>query len=642
MNAFTLSGVNTGSTPGGFGNQANASTVAVSLSSTAAGSMAVSIGGWRMGGVTPFSFTASSGPNPTIQWGPLAANAASASSIGAVGGYLANLSPGALTLTQSNNATSRNDLAVAVFSALFSGLNWSGATNSNRSLSGSDVNWTNTSGTSSYSDGSSVFFSDSGANTNPINIAGGGVSPFSVTFVNNAVPYSVTGGPIAGTTSVVISGGGLVAFSNSNTYSGPTMITSGTLQIGNGGSLGSISTSSPITDNGTLVFSRSDTVTQGTNFSGGAITGNGALVQAGIGTLLLNAANSYSGGTKVTAGTLTVGTAGALGATTGALNVSNPNTATGTAVVLNLATGASTTTGPLSGSIAAPSSGANTATINTGGSGLNFTVNQTAAGSYAGSIAGAGNFTLGSSGTNTLVLAGADTYSGTTGINAGTLQFATPASLYNANTGNWTAANITVSNSATLAVNLGGPNDFSATQAAALLANLSAVSSNGLKAGASFGIDTTNSTTAVVTASTPLFANGVNYSTPIADSTGTGGGALGFTKLGTGTLVLSASNGYSGRTSVLSGELVLQGTNSGTGTLNATNTAVGGLTVLSIRSSTALGSGTANSSLPPISLNATGTLLSTSILEIGATIGTDPGGHNADFSYQVIASGNNG
>ena len=49
-----------------------------------------------------------------------------------------------------------------------------------------------------------------------------------------------------------------------------------------------------------------------------------------------------------------------------------------------------------------------------------------------------------------------------------------------------------------------------------------------------------------------------------------------------------------------------------------------------------LGSGTANSGLAPINMDAYGSNLSAAILEIGATIGTDPGGNNADFSYQLI------
>ena len=77
---------------------------------------------------------------------------------------------------------------------------------------------------------------------------------------------------------------------------------------------------------------------------------------------------------------MTIATGGTLGATTGSLQVNNPNTGAGTAVVLNLLPGASTTTGSLSGTIATPSSGTNTATINNGGAGQNFTVNQTTAG----------------------------------------------------------------------------------------------------------------------------------------------------------------------------------------------------------------------------------------------------------------------
>ncbi|MGD0769916.1 MAG: autotransporter-associated beta strand repeat-containing protein, partial [Tepidisphaeraceae bacterium] len=149
----------------------------------------------------------------------------------------------------------------------------------------------------------------------------------------------------------------------------------------------------------------------------------------GPGTWSLSGANSYSGGTTVNGGTLTVATGGTLGATTGPLAVNNPNTGAGTNVVLNLSTSAATTTGSLSGTIAVPSSGVNTATINNGGQ--LFTVNQTTAGAYAGTIAGTGGFTLGSLSTSTLTLSGTDTYSGGTTVNAGTLLIdptSTPAS----------------------------------------------------------------------------------------------------------------------------------------------------------------------------------------------------------------------
>ena len=113
---------------------------------------------------------------------------------------------------------------------------------------------------------------------------------------------------------------------------------------------------------------------------------------------------------------------------------------------------------------------------------------------------------------------------------------------------------------------------------------------------------------------------------------------------GAGTLNLTAAaNNYNGPTSVTDGPatgsvstLILNGSNTGHGLVSVTNTTVTGTTVLSVRNANALGSGTANSGLAPINMDAYGTVLSASILEIGATIGTDPGGNNADFSYQLV------
>ena len=183
-----------------------------------------------------------------------------------------------------------------------------------------------------------------------------------------------------------------------------------------------------------------------------AIAGAQGLVKAGAGTLNLSGANTYSGGTTVNQGTLTIGTGGTLGAVTGALFVNNTNTGAGTAAVLNLATAVNTTTGSLSGTIAVPSSGVNTATINTQ-SGRTFTVNQTTAGTYAGAIAGAGDFVLGASSTNTLILTGANTYTGTTTVNAGTLSLV----------GGSQASPITVSSGASLSFAIGSPTTSTST-----------------------------------------------------------------------------------------------------------------------------------------------------------------------------------
>jgi autotransporter-associated beta strand protein len=138
------------------------------------------------------------------------------------------------------------------------------------------------------------------------------------------------------------------------------------------------------------------------------------------GSLTLTGANTHTGGTTVDQGVLTIGTGGVISGATGPLSVNNTNTAEGNATVVNLSTAANTTVGSLSGSIATPSSGANTATINTQ-TGRLLTVNQTADATYAGVIAGSGDFALGASSTNALTLSGVNTYTGTTTVNAGTL-----------------------------------------------------------------------------------------------------------------------------------------------------------------------------------------------------------------------------
>jgi autotransporter-associated beta strand protein len=163
------------------------------------------------------------------------------------------------------------------------------------------------------------------------------------------------------------------------------------------------------------------------NNTGTAPFGLVSLSKIGTGTWVLEGTNTYTGATTVSAGTLSMSTAGTPGATTSNLNVNNPNTGPGTDVVLNLATTIDTTVGRLSGTIDVPSSGVNTATINTGGVERLFTINQTAAATYPGVIAGAGSVRLGSLSTAALTLTGANTYTGGTVVVAGTLLANTPA-----------------------------------------------------------------------------------------------------------------------------------------------------------------------------------------------------------------------
>src|SRR5207247_1063374 len=83
---------------------------------------------------------------------------------------------------------------------------------------------------------------------------------------------------------------------NANTYSGSTLISAGTLQVGNGGASGTLGTGD-VTNNAALVFNRSDTVTLAN-----PISGTGSLMQNGSGTLILTHANTSAGSTVVSNG----------------------------------------------------------------------------------------------------------------------------------------------------------------------------------------------------------------------------------------------------------------------------------------------------------------------------------------------------
>jgi fibronectin-binding autotransporter adhesin len=86
---------------------------------------------------------------------------------------------------------------------------------------------------------------------------------------------------ISGTGAVNALGVGMLILAGTNSYSGGTTISGGTLQIGNNGTTGSITGN--VTDNGTLAFDRGNAYT----FTG-QISGNGSVVQSGTGVLTWN------------------------------------------------------------------------------------------------------------------------------------------------------------------------------------------------------------------------------------------------------------------------------------------------------------------------------------------------------------------
>ena len=111
-------------------------------------------------------------------------------------------------------------------------------------------------------------------------------------------------------TGAVRKGGGTTILTADNSYSGGTTNGSGILQLGNGGTTGSIV--GDIVNAGTLTFNRSNALT-----FAGVISDAGDVRQAGAGTTILTGGNSYAGLTHVDAGTLLINgdQSGAMGLT---------------------------------------------------------------------------------------------------------------------------------------------------------------------------------------------------------------------------------------------------------------------------------------------------------------------------------------
>ena len=242
------------------------------------------------------------------------------------------------------------------------------------------------------------------AGTNDLNLGTGAVTMSSSRTVTVASNTLTVGGVIGGSGySLTKAGAGTLILTGSDTYTGLTTVSGGILQIGAGGAAGSINGTSGVADNAVLAFSRSDSVT----FSK-VISGSGSVTMLGPGALVLSAADTYTGGTTISGGTLQLGNAAALGSTSGAATVSGG--------VLDLH-GYSLGVGALSGAGTINNlSGAGTYTLTVG--------NGNASSVFSGTIQDtSGTISLAKTGTGTLTLAGADTYTGGTTISGGTLLF---------------------------------------------------------------------------------------------------------------------------------------------------------------------------------------------------------------------------
>ncbi|MGB6223174.1 autotransporter-associated beta strand repeat-containing protein, partial [Haloferula sp.] len=114
----------------------------------------------------------------------------------------------------------------------------------------------------------------------------------------NTISSALSDGAGGGTLALLKQETGTWVLTSSNSFTGDTTVNEGTLQIGNGGTTGTLPNTSAITvlAGGTLCFNRSNTVLQGTDFTSTAIAGGGTVEIKGGGTLRLNQTDSFTSG----------------------------------------------------------------------------------------------------------------------------------------------------------------------------------------------------------------------------------------------------------------------------------------------------------------------------------------------------------
>lgn len=420
---------------------------------------------------------------------------------------------------------------------------------------------------------------------------GGSIASSSAITDNAALKFNSTsdisyGNVISGTGTVTQSGTGTLSLTGANAYIGGTTISSGALSIGNGGTTGSVT--GDITDNATLMFNRTDAFTYA-----GIVSGAGVLNQSGTGTTILTGVNTYTGRTTISDGVLTIGTGGSIASSSGIINnaqlifnstsatsygnviagygsLTQSGTGTTTLTGTNTYTGATTiSAGTLAldsgGSLASGSditiNGGATFLVETGASISNHQYNSgtikfdsTDAINDSGNISGATGNVI-QSGTGTTTLSGSNTYAGTTTISGGVLNLGsslpigTSNIIFDGGTLQYSAANTVDYSSRFSSIN-NHPYSIDTNSQSVTFANLPAVNNNGL------------------------------------------------TKLGSGTLTLSATNTYTGATTVNGGVLAVTGdihtspltvntggTISGSGTIGLTTINNGGTIAPALASS---------------------------------------------------------
>jgi autotransporter-associated beta strand protein len=356
---------------------------------------------------------------------------------------------------------------------------------------------------------------------------------------------STLSGVISGPGSFGKTGAGTLILSNTNTYTGTTSVSGGTLAISTDANIGAGTTaltlnsgttlqangasslsSHPITLNGSSTID-----TNGSTFSiSTVISGTGPLTKISAGTLTLSGANTYSNGTTISAGTLQAGAANTI-PSTGLVTVSG-----GATFNLN---SFNQTIGNLTGS--------GNATLGTAA----LTVGDSTTQTFSGIITGVGG-SITKQGIGTLILSGANTYTGGTTVSAGVLQGDTTS--LQGNILDNASVVFDQSTTGTYAGILSGSGSVTKQNTGTLILTGANTYSGG----------TTVSAGVLQGTTTSLQGNILDNASVVFDQTTTGtyagimSGSGSLTKQNTGTVILTGANTYSGGTTVSAG--VLQGT----------------------------------------------------------------------------------
>lgn len=344
-----------------------------------------------------------------------------------------------------------------------------------------------------------------------INGTGGQIALGSGTLTVNGTANSDYSGVINGTGGMTKAGSGTVTLHGSNTYTGATNISGGTLALSGNGSIAS---SSGVVDDGTLDISAT---TSGASIT--TLSGSGNVVTGAARSLTLtNAAGSFGGN---------ISGAGGLTVSTGTETLTGANAYTGATTIASGVTLALSGSGSIADSsgvadngtfnISATTSGASIKSLSGNGSvalgAKNLTLTA-AADTFAGAMNGTGGLAV-TGGTETLT--GVNTYTGSTSISSGaTVALSGNGSL---------AASSSVADNGTL--------DISATTNGASIRSLSGASSGSVALGAK---------NLTLTNAADTFAGAMN---------GTGGVVV-----TGGTETLSGVNTYTGATTIASGATI--------------------------------------------------------------------------------------